>query len=106
MIESTLDILTALLLTTGCFLGITGGIGIYRLPDFFTRLHASSVTDSACAFLILSGLMLQVGWSLVTVKLCLILFFLLMSSPTASHALAKTALNNGQRPLLGREDKR
>jgi len=101
-----IDIFSITCLALGCFLGLTGGIGIYRLPDFFTRLHASSVTDSACAFLVLFGLALQSGWSLVTVKLGLIFFFLVLSSPTASHALAKTALNNGQHPLLGREDKR
>ncbi|EAT17344.1 monovalent cation/H(+) antiporter subunit G [Desulfuromonas acetoxidans] len=101
-----LDSLSIICLALGCFLGITGGIGIYRLPDFFTRLHASSVTDSACAFLILFGLALQAGWSLITVKLGLVFFFLVLSSPTASHALAKTALNNNQQPLLGRKDKR
>nr|WP_320114341.1 monovalent cation/H(+) antiporter subunit G [uncultured Desulfuromonas sp.] len=100
------DILSMICMALGCFLGITGGIGIYRLPDFFTRLHASSVTDSACAFFILFGLALQAGWSLVTIKLGLVFFFLVLSSPTASHALAKTALHNNLQPLLGREDKR
>lgn len=103
---STIDIITALCLTAGCFLGITGGFGIYRLPDFYTRLHASSVTDSACAFLILFGLMLQSGFTLATVKLCFIFFFLVLSSTTATHALAKTARSRGLEPLLGREDKR
>lgn len=101
-----LDILTAICLACGCFHGLTGGIGIYRLPDFFSRLHASSVTDSACAFMILFGLMLQGGWSLITVKLCFILIFLVISSPTAAHALAKTALHAGQQPVLGKEGKR
>lgn len=103
---TTLDIITALCLTMGCFLGITGGIGIYRLPDFFTRQHACSVTDTACAFLILFGLMLQSGFTLATAKLCFIFFFLVLSSTTATHALAKTARNRGIEPLLGREDKR
>lgn len=106
MTMSLLDISSAILLTAGCFLGITGGIGIYRLPDFYTRLHASSVTDSACAFLILVALMIQAGPTLITVKLCFILFFLILSSPTACHALAKTALHSGLSPLIGRKDKR
>ena len=106
ILANILDIITALCLAMGCFLGITGGIGIYRLPDFFTRLHASSVTDSACAFLILFGLMLQSGFTLVTVKLCFVLFFLILSSTTATHALARAALHRGLEPLLGREDKR
>ena len=88
---ATIDFITALCLTVGCFLGITG---------------ASSVTDSACAFLILFALMLQSGFTLATVKLCFIFFFLVLSSTTATHALAKTARSRGLEPLLGREDKR
>ncbi len=106
MIIDALDIVTAICLALGCFLGISGGVGIYRLPDFYTRMHATSVTDSACAFLILFGLMLQSGFSLVTVKLGFILLFMVLSSPTAAHALAKTAVQFGIEPLLGREDKR
>jgi multicomponent Na+:H+ antiporter subunit G len=101
-----LDILTAGFLTIGCFLGITGGVGLYRLPDFFTRQHATGVTDSACAFAILFGLMLQGGFTLVTVKLFFIFVFLAVSSTTATHALAKTARYRGLEPLLGREDNR
>ncbi|MCD6527281.1 MAG: monovalent cation/H(+) antiporter subunit G [Desulfuromonas sp.] len=93
-------IITALCLVLGSLLGITGGIGVYRLPDFFTRLHACGITDSACAFLILSGLMFQTGTSLETVKLLFILIFLLITSPTSTHALAKAALNSGETPLM------
>ncbi|MDY0191515.1 MAG: monovalent cation/H(+) antiporter subunit G [Desulfuromonas sp.] len=101
-----LDILTALFLTVGCFLGISGGVGLYRLPDFFSRQHATGVTDSACSFLILFALILQSGFTLVSVKLCFIFFFLVITSTTATHALAKSALHKGITPILGREDKR
>ncbi|MCA1797359.1 MAG: monovalent cation/H(+) antiporter subunit G [Desulfuromonadaceae bacterium] len=96
--ESILSIISALCIGLGIFLGITGAVGIVRLPNFFTRLHAASVTDSGCAFLILSGLMLQSGFSIPTLKLFFILVFLLITSPTASHALAKTALDCGADP--------
>jgi multicomponent Na+:H+ antiporter subunit G len=96
--EAMLCWISALCIGMGVFLGITGAVGIFRLPNFFTRLHAASVTDSGCAFLILFGLMLQSGLSIPTVKLCFILVFLLISSPTASHALAKTALDCGAEP--------
>ncbi|MBN2644806.1 MAG: monovalent cation/H(+) antiporter subunit G [Desulfuromonadaceae bacterium] len=92
------DFITAFCLILGALLGLTGGVGVYRLPDFFTRLHACSVTDSACAFLILSGLMFQTGFSLATIKLFFILVFLLITSPTSTHALAKAALNSGEIP--------
>lgn len=97
-----LDLMTAVFLLLGSLIGLTGGIGVHRLPDFFTRLHACGLTDSACTFLVLTGLMLQSGWSLVSLKLIFILIFLLVTSPTASHALAKTALGCGEQPLSQR----
>lgn len=96
--EILLSWISALSIGMGVFLGVTGAVGIFRLPNFFTRLHAASVTDSGCAFLILFGLMLQSGLTIPTVKLCFILVFFLISSPTATHALAKTALDCGAEP--------
>ena len=87
----------------GSFFSLTGGLGILRLPDFFTRLHAAGVTDTLGAGLMLIGLMLQSGLSLVTVKLVLVLAFLLFTSPTATHALAKAAVHGRVRPLLSRD---
>ena len=87
----------------GSFFCIVGGIGILRLPDFFSRLHGSSITDTLGAGLIFIGLMVHSGFSLVTVKLVMILFFLLLTSPTAAHAIAKAALMEGLKPLLDEE---
>ncbi len=94
-----IDLLSWALLLLGGFCAIVGGIGMLRLPDFFTRLHAAGVTDTAGAGLILTGLMLQAGLTQVTIKLVLILLLLLICSPTASHALAKAALSDGVKPL-------
>jgi multicomponent Na+:H+ antiporter subunit G len=74
---------------------LTGAVGLFRFPDFFTRVHAASVTDSVSAIFILFGLALQSGLTLVTVKLAFILLFLLLTAPTASHALAKSARHGG-----------
>ena len=95
-----LDILSWIFLVAGGLLGIIGGIGIHRFPDFFTRLHAAGITDTLCAALILSGLGLQSGFSLVSFKLVLIFAFILFTSPTASHALANAALHGGVKPRL------
>ena len=95
-----LDILSWVFLVAGGLLGIIGGIGIHRFPDFFTRLHAAGITDTLCAALILSGLGLQSGFSLVSFKLVLIFAFILFTSPTASHALANAALHGGVKPQL------
>lgn len=93
------DLITWLLLLLGSFCAVVGGIGLLRLPDFFTRLHAAGVTDTSGAVLIMTGLMLQAGLSQAAVKLALILLFLLLSSPTASHALAQAALSDHLKPL-------
>ena len=90
-----LDIVSGVLLLAGVFFGFTGAVGLFRFPDFFTRVHAASVTDSIAAILILSGLMLQTQFDLNTAKLVFILLFLMITSPTASHALAKSARHGG-----------
>lgn len=89
------------LLAGGSFFLLVGGIGLWRMPNFFTRLHAAGVTDTGGAGLMLTGLMLQSGWDLVTIKLLLALFFILFTSPTAAHALARTALQEGMEPSHG-----
>ena len=98
-----LDMLSWVFLVAGGLLGIIGGIGIHRFPDFFTRLHAAGTTDTLCAALILTGLGLQSGFSLVSFKLVLIFAFILFTSPTASHALANAATHGGVRPQLDDE---
>ena len=92
------DILSWLLLVAGGFFLFVGAFGLIRLPDFWSRLHAASIIDSAGAFFVLAGLMLQGGLSLVTVKLILIGVFLLVTGPTASHAVANAAWIAGSRP--------
>jgi multicomponent Na+:H+ antiporter subunit G len=94
------DLLTWAFLIAGSFFSIVGGIGIIRLPEFFSRLHGGGVTDTMGAGLILVGLMLQGGFSLVTVKLLMILFFLLVTSPASCHALARSALAQDLEPVL------
>lgn len=72
-----------------------GGIGLLRMPDFYTRSHAASLTDTMGATLILLGLGIHSGLNLVTVKLVLIFLFLYLTSPTAAHALVKAAYSKG-----------
>ncbi|MDH3671812.1 MAG: monovalent cation/H(+) antiporter subunit G [Gammaproteobacteria bacterium] len=103
MTMAAIDVLSWICLVTGGFFGIVGGIGLLRLPDLFSRFHAAGVTDTLGAGLILIGLMLQAGWSLITIKLVLILGFGLFTSPTATHALAKAALHGKVKPRLSRK---
>ena len=99
-----IDILSWIFLLAGGALGIVGGIGIYRFPDFYSRLHAAGITDTLCAMLILLGLGLQAGWSIAAFKLALIFVFLFFTSPTASHALANAALYSGLKPKLNSDE--
>jgi len=85
-------------LLAGAFFVVTGGVGLIRFPDFFTRLHPAGVTDTMGAGLTLIGLMLQAGFTSATIKLALILGFILLTSPAATHALAQAALRGNVRP--------
>ncbi|WP_153557685.1 monovalent cation/H(+) antiporter subunit G [Roseimaritima sediminicola] len=96
------DILSWALLLAGSFFSIVGGIGIVRLPEFFSRMHGGGITDTLGAGLIVTGLIFQAGWTLVAVKLAAILFFLMITSPSSCHALARSALAHGLRPELDR----
>lgn len=87
------------LLLLGGFLCISGGVGVLRFPDFFTRMHAASVTDTMGTVCILGGLIVQSQFDwLVIAKLLFILLFVFFTSPTASHALAKAAIHSGMTP--------
>jgi len=96
-----LDLVSWVLLSTGGVFVLIGGIGALRMPNLYTRMHAASVTDTMGAVLVLTGLMMQAGLSLATIKLAAILLFLLITSPTASYALASAALLAGIKPDAG-----
>ena len=98
-----LDILSWLLLVAGGVFCIIGGIGLIRMPDFYTRVHAASVTETLGAGLILLGLMLQAGFTLACAKLAVIAVLILFMSPTATHALTRAALLRGLHPLLSED---
>ena len=101
MMELLRDIASWALLVSGGGFCIIGGLGLLRLPDVYARMHAAGIIDTLGAGLILAGLMLQGGLSLVTVKLILILVFLLFTSPTSTYAAANAAYRQGLAPMLG-----
>jgi len=93
-----LDVLSWAMLLAGAGFVLVGGIGVLRLPDLYTRMHAGSLTDTLGTLLILGGIMLQAGLSLATIKLAAIAVFLLLTGPTAAYALANAALLAGLLP--------
>ena len=102
MIDLALDILSWILLTLGGVCVLIGGIGGLRLPNFYTRIHAASLTDTMATLLIFIGIILQAGFTLASLKLFAIMLFLLLTGPTATYALANAALLSGLKPGPGR----
>lgn len=95
MIEATVLWLGNILILLGAFFVLTGALGVLRMPDFFSRLHPAGVTDSLGVPCILIGLICHSGLTLISGKLFLLMLFLLLTSPTACHALAKAAFLSG-----------
>lgn len=93
-----IDMASWLLLTAGGCLMAASGLGLVRLPNLFARIHAGGLADTGGAALLILGMALQAGWTLVTVKLILVGIFLFFTAPTASHALAHAALLGGVDP--------
>lgn len=85
----------------GGILSVIGSLGVLRFPDLYTRLHAASITDTGAATLMLFGLALLAGLSQETLKLLIAWAFIMLTSPTASHALANAAWSSGLKPKLG-----
>jgi multicomponent Na+:H+ antiporter subunit G len=102
-VTGVVDAASWLLLGAGGFFCVVGALGLLRMPDFYTRMHAASVTDTLGAGFMLVGLALQAGLSLVTAKLVIIGLLIFFASPTATHALAKAAMTRGLEPQLARE---
>lgn len=86
----------------GIFFVLAGTLGVLRLPDFYTRLHAAGITDTLGAELILIGLIIQSGFTQLSLKLLIVAFFLFITSPTATHAVAHAAYQAGLKPKLGK----
>lgn len=97
--------LSGAMILAGSVFVVIGAVGLVRMPDLYTRMHAGSVADTLGAGLLIGGLMLHAGFSLVTLKLLFLLALFFFTGPVASHALAQAALHEGVDPLL-HEDRR
>ncbi|KAA9130285.1 monovalent cation/H(+) antiporter subunit G [Marinihelvus fidelis] len=97
---SIVEIVAYTLVFLGAFFCLVGAIGVLRFPDVYSRMHSAGITDTIGALLVLLGLAFLAGWTLALVKLAFILVFLWMTSPTATHALAKAARHGGVEPKL------
>ena len=97
------DAASWLLILLGSFFTVVGGIGLVRMPEFYTRMHAASVTDTLGAGLLILGLMLQAGFGLVSLKLLFLLVLFFFLGPVVTHALAQAALHERDAPPSSEE---
>ncbi len=100
-LETAVNLLSWFFIVSGSVFVVIGAVGTLRFPDFWSRLHAASITDSAGMILLVIGMCLQAGLTLVTVKLLIIGVFLFITGPTSTHAVANAALVTGLRPPEG-----
>ena len=92
------EIVSLILLVAGAFFLLAGSIGVVRLPDFFTRAHATGKTDTLGLILALAGLAVHDGFTLNSAKLLIAAVFVALTGPVGTHALARAAYRSGLRP--------
>ena len=92
---STTEIVAAVLMCAGTLCVLAGVIAFFRLPDFYTRMHATSVIETMGVILTIPGLMVYLGPGTPLAKLLLIMLLLLLLNPFVTNALAQAALHGG-----------
>jgi multicomponent Na+:H+ antiporter subunit G len=100
-----LEVASWVLVLAGSFFTVVGALGLVRMPDVFTRMHAASITDTVGVGFLIAGMCLQAGFSLITLKLLFVLALFLFTAPVVTHALAQACLHEKVEPILA-EDRR
>jgi multicomponent Na+:H+ antiporter subunit G len=98
LLQHTLSIVFVVL---GILFIFAGSIGILRLPDFYSRTHSISKSDTLGVIFVIIGLVIYEGLTQSSLKLVFIALFIALSNPIGSHALSRAALKKGIKPLLG-----
>ncbi|GAB3311694.1 monovalent cation/H(+) antiporter subunit G [Haloplanus salinarum] len=93
-----IEILAAVFVVVGTFFGFVATVGLVRLPGLYARLHAASKSDTLGSVLSLAGIAIVLGVSTESLKLVFLLLFLFVTSPTAAHAIARAAKEEGIEP--------
>ena len=104
MMETVFDVVSWISIAGGLFFMLTGTVGILRMPDVFTRLHAAGMTDTMGAGFLLLGMGFQADAWHVVVRLGMVYIFLLVTSPISTHALARAAFAGGVEPYRRPEE--
>ena len=88
----------------GAFFGFVAAVGLLRLPDIYTRTHAASKSDTLAAVLALAAVVIAIQTELATFKAVLLLVFIFVTNPTAAHAIARAANDQGIEPWTTDEE--
>jgi len=94
------NIASIILVVVGIIFMLVGSIGILRLPDFFSRTHAVSKSDTLGIIFVIAGLIVYEGLNQSSLKLLLIILFIALSNPIGTHALARAAIKKGFSPFI------
>lgn len=100
------NILTVVFICAGIFFMFVGSVGVIRLPDFYSRTHAVSKSDTLGISLIIIGLIIFEGFTQSAFKLALVLIFVGLSNPIGTHALGRAAYQRGIKPFLSGNNKK
>lgn len=95
---------SVILVLAGIFFMFVGSLGVLRMPDFYSRTHAVSTSDTLGILLVITGLIIYEGATINSLKLFLIVLFVALSNPIGTHALARAAYRKGIKPLLNGPD--
>lgn len=89
-----MQIAVIVLVILGVLFLALGTVGLLRFPDFYTRMHAAGKCDTLGSLLIVTGLAVYNGFTIGSLKIVFIAVFIFLTSPTATHAIARAALKN------------
>jgi multicomponent Na+:H+ antiporter subunit G len=102
--EVLINLISWFLFIGGSAFLLIGAIGVIRLPDIFSRMHGAGIIDTMGVAMLLFGMILQAGFTIVSIKLLMIILFVTFTNPTATHALARAALDAGLKPLVNEDE--
>lgn len=105
MIESLQVAAIILFVLVGLFFTFVSTTGVLRLPDVYSRAHTASQADTLGAGFALAGVALSLGWTTTSFKTVLLLFFIFITNPTAAHAIARAADEQGIEPWSTDDDR-
>ncbi|MBP9791787.1 MAG: monovalent cation/H(+) antiporter subunit G [Rickettsiales bacterium] len=95
----------ALIIIGGIFCAV-GAFGFYRMPDLYTKMHASGISDSCGCMISIVGIICLTGFDKIALKLLFLLCVLLVMNATSTNILTRAAAVTNNKPILGKLKKK